>query len=179
MDRRVRKTRRILKNALVELMGDKDFRKITVTELAKKADINRGTFYLHYYDIYDLVEEMENECLEHIKKIVKKYSNPVDYYKILINIIEYVKSEKRFFQSIFGKNGDISYINKLKEEMKKLFIQTNKAIPQKDESFQNAFASFIVSGGIGVFQEWLDQDCTPPIHNLILQFYETFIKISL
>ena len=78
MDRRVRKTRKLLKEALVALMTEKDFRKITVTELTKKADINRGTFYLHYFDIYDLLEEMENEALDYIKKIIEKYSNPVD-----------------------------------------------------------------------------------------------------
>jgi len=160
-------------------MCKKDFRKITVTELTNKADINRGTFYLHYDDIYDLVEEMEHEGLEYIKSVIRKHSNPVNYYKILMNIIEYVKMKKKFFQSILGKNGDISYVNKLKTEMQKIFIQTNKDIPQKDSYFQNAFASFIVSGGMGVFQEWLDQDCKPPIHNLIRQFYETFIKISL
>ena len=134
MDRRVRKTRKLLKEALVALMTEKDFRKITVTELTKKADINRGTFYLHYFDIYDLLEEMENEALDYIKKIIEKYSNPVDYYKILINIIEYVKGKKTFFQQIFGENGDIAFINKLKQEMKKIFIRTNKDIPQKAAS---------------------------------------------
>lgn len=178
MDRRVRKTQRQLKEALVELMQEKDFRKITVTELTKKADINRGTFYLHYFDVYDLLEEMENESLEYIKKIIEKNSNPVDYIKILMPIIEHVKSKKRFFQQIFGKNGDISFMNKLKEEMKKVFITTNKDIPKKGGIFQEAFASFIISGGMGVFQEWLEQNCEPPIHTLIHQFYETFSKIS-
>lgn len=179
MDRRVRKTRKLLKEALVALMTEKDFRKITVTELTKKADINRGTFYLHYFDIYDLLEEMENEALDYIKKIIEKYSNPVDYYKILINIIEYVKGKKTFFQQILGENGDIAFINKLKQEMKKIFIRTNKDIPQKGGIFQEAFASFIVSGGMGVFQEWLEQNCEPPIHTLIYQFYDTFSKITI
>lgn len=178
MDRRIRKTKAILKNALIELMREKDFRKISVTELAKTADINRGTFYLHYYDIYDLVEELENEGLDYIKKIVNKHSNPVDYVKILSAIIVYIKKEKKFFQSIIGKNGDVSYIYKLKNEMKKLFIQTTKDFPQNDIYFQEAFASFIVSGGIGVFQDWLDGDCAAPIQELLIMFYDVFSKIA-
>ena len=69
-------------------------------------------------------------------------------------------------------------MNKLKEEMKKVFITTNKDILKKGRDLPRGLASFIVSGGMGVFQEWLEQNCEPPIHTLIHQFYETFSKIS-
>ena len=61
MDRRCLKTQKAIKNALVELMSEKDISQITVKELAQRADINRKTFYTHYTSIYDVSGEIENE----------------------------------------------------------------------------------------------------------------------
>ena len=55
-DRRVRKTRAILKQSLITLMKEKSIKHITVKELCEQSDINRGTFYLHYSDVFDLFE---------------------------------------------------------------------------------------------------------------------------
>ena len=62
--------------------------------------------------------------------------------------------------------------------MTKIFLKTTVEMPFIDKESQEAFAAFIVSGGIGVFQEWLNKDCSPPINNLIEQFYGIFIKLG-
>ncbi|WP_313180851.1 TetR/AcrR family transcriptional regulator [Lacrimispora sp.] len=67
IDLRVMKTKRAISNALLELLQKKSIDKITVTELTQKAEINKGTFYLHYTDIYDLYQ---NALKEHLNKIV-------------------------------------------------------------------------------------------------------------
>ena len=58
VDRRVRKTKRQLRLALMKLMAEKSVKDISVRELAAIADINRGTFYIHYKDVYDLTSAM-------------------------------------------------------------------------------------------------------------------------
>ena len=60
-DRRIRKTRAVLKNALLSLMKEKSVKHITVKELCDRADINRGTFYLHYSDVFDMLEKIEDD----------------------------------------------------------------------------------------------------------------------
>lgn len=57
-DRRIRKTKTALKNGLIELMLEKNINDISVRELTEKVDLNRGTFYLHYKDIFDLLEKI-------------------------------------------------------------------------------------------------------------------------
>ena len=57
-DRRTRYTRQTIKDTFLELLKQKSFTKITVTEICKNAEINRGTFYLHYYDIYDVLSDI-------------------------------------------------------------------------------------------------------------------------
>ncbi len=64
MDRRVRRTRENLKKALIDLIHEKDFESITILDLSERADVNRGTFYHHYFDKIDLLEKIIAEKLE-------------------------------------------------------------------------------------------------------------------
>ena len=56
-DRRVTRTKAALTAALFELLGEKDFSKISVTELTRRADVDRKTFYLHYQTVDEILEE--------------------------------------------------------------------------------------------------------------------------
>ena len=58
MDKRAQKSRSSIINTFLEIRSKKPLEKITVTELCKKADLNKSTFYVHYHDIYDLSEQL-------------------------------------------------------------------------------------------------------------------------
>ena len=62
-DRRTRYTRQAIKEILLEELKNKPYSKITVTEICKKAEMNRGTFYLHYYDIDDVLNDILEDFL--------------------------------------------------------------------------------------------------------------------
>lgn len=95
MDLRIVKTRIALKNALCDLVNDNDFEKITVKDICKRASVNRITFYDHYKDKYDLLNdifiELDNNAIEN-GKILDKENNPLnDSHKSLINyLLSYV-----------------------------------------------------------------------------------------
>ena len=74
IDRRVRKTKRQLRQALMDLMSEKPSKSISVRELAERADINRGTFYIHYKDVSDLLQRLEDEMAERLILVCKKYA---------------------------------------------------------------------------------------------------------
>ncbi|PKK40717.1 hypothetical protein ABB02_00050 [Clostridiaceae bacterium JG1575] len=63
MDLRKRKTRAAIRAAFLELIAEKNVARITVTELSERAAINKSTFYLHYRDLLDLLEELEEELI--------------------------------------------------------------------------------------------------------------------
>lgn len=69
-DRRIRRTKRLLIQALTKLMQQKQVNEITVKELTDLADINRGTFYLYYKDIFDMLEKIENEFFGKLEGII-------------------------------------------------------------------------------------------------------------
>ncbi len=71
MDIREKKTRRAITNAFLQLRKYKPLERITVKELAQLAEISKATFYLHYRDIYDLSESLQNEVIQEILKSIR------------------------------------------------------------------------------------------------------------
>ena len=66
MDLRVKKTKRAIRSAFYELIKEKPLEKITVTEIAARAEINKTTFYAHYETVYDLVDQLEQEAVSEV-----------------------------------------------------------------------------------------------------------------
>ncbi|MEG1366357.1 MAG: TetR/AcrR family transcriptional regulator, partial [Oscillospiraceae bacterium] len=75
-DRRVRKTKAALRGALVKLMEKKSIQEISVKELCEKCDINRSTFYLHYTDVYNLLQMIEKEMLLELNTVLEDFELP-------------------------------------------------------------------------------------------------------
>ena len=69
-DKRIRRTKKLLRQALTRLMQQKDFPSITVTDVVREADINRGTFYAHYRDVYDLRDKVEAEMIGDFRDLI-------------------------------------------------------------------------------------------------------------
>ncbi|MDY0064690.1 MAG: TetR/AcrR family transcriptional regulator, partial [Bacilli bacterium] len=139
MDRRINKTKQIMKEALTTLLEQKDIRKITVKELSQLANINRGTFYLHYMDIYDMVDQLGNEIINEISAIIEK-NNALHmgafYIPILVKIVEYLNQDMRFCKVLIGPNGDLGFLEKLKKTMMNQTYRTYKNVQlNHDQTF--------------------------------------------
>ena len=78
IDRRILKTKRAIRNAFAELLSTKDIAEITIKEIADAADINRKTFYSYYRDVYQIVDEIENEVVHTLGSILKKVDYKLD-----------------------------------------------------------------------------------------------------
>ena len=76
-DRRVRRTKARLRQALAQLLLEKDLSSITVRELTDLADVNRGTFYTHYRDLYDMLEQMEQEMFQELEDMLDSYASDI------------------------------------------------------------------------------------------------------
>lgn len=157
VDRRVRKTKKLIKDSLTQLMRKKGVKDITVRELSELADINRGTFYTHYKDVFDLLDKIEQEMFEEFNTTISSYSpkdviyNPGD---ILNQIFNFLEGNAEICISLIGKNGDIAFVDRLKELVRYKFLHEwmgDEYIPNKEY-----FCSFIISGFVGMIQYWLE-----------------------
>ena len=105
VDLRISRTHKMIKAAFFELMETIGFDKITVQDLTKKAMVSRTTFYLHYKDKYDLLDQIENEILEGFQsmtgdlpldEMVTKGLSDKKPFSLLLGIYEYVQENQQF-----------------------------------------------------------------------------------
>ena len=115
-NRKTRYTNMVIREAFIELMKRQAIEKITVTQVCELADVSRGTFYLHYRDVYDLQSCMENEVLLDLERqfagqteiMGDDYSgNPVFWLSILGMLLE-----KRDIAQLFLSNPTSSFMTK-------------------------------------------------------------------
>jgi len=158
-DRRVRKTKDQLRKGLTELLAKKSIKDITVRELSELVDINRGTFYLHYKNIFDMVEQIQAEMLKDFYSVLDKHSTKSLNGKplpMLIDLFRFVARNSDMCKVLIVNNGDVAFLNQLKDLVKNRCLNDLMELfnTGKSQNFEY-FSSFIVSGCIGLLQSWL------------------------
>ena len=98
-DKRIRRTKKLLRQALTRLMQQKDFQSITVTDVVREADINRGTFYAHYRDVYDLRDKIETGMIEDFRGMIAaiRPSETVTLKLVLSRLMDYLEEKNATF----------------------------------------------------------------------------------
>ncbi|MBD7912166.1 MULTISPECIES: TetR/AcrR family transcriptional regulator [Clostridium] len=188
------KTKNLLKNALVKLISKKDFEKITVKDLTDELDINRGTFYLHFKDKYDLLEQKENEVLEELNNILNNVLKELHYdfilpskKEVLIHIFTsvytYVEKNSDFMKVILGPNGDLNFQMKIRTFIENSLIQ-NLSISHDAEKMPIKYiAPFASSAQLGIIQKWIKsgmketpEELAQLVSNIIFTLYNGVFK---
>ncbi|WP_367942115.1 TetR/AcrR family transcriptional regulator [Enterocloster citroniae] len=159
MDRRVRKTRRQLRECLISLLKEKKVQDITVRELTDMADLNRGTFYLHYKDVFDLLEKTEAELQDEFNQLVLKH-DAVDLKQrpavIFNEIYSLVYENADLIEILLGENGDLNFVNRLKKLIREKCLKDwMEVFRTGNPAVFDAFFSYIASGCVGLVQYWL------------------------
>lgn len=164
-DRRIIKTKKKLKDTLVKLIQEKTIDKITVKELVEQADLNRGTFYFHYKNIYDFLETIETEALNEITLILfqcdpkefAKYDATNIPYPPLVKLFKWFKDNQDFCKALVGRNGDILFLDKLSNALKGKLYLSAKDMENKT-LLNNYVVPYSVYGFLGVLKQWIDTD---------------------
>lgn len=159
VDRRVRKTKRILKESLATLLLEKNLNNITVQELVNLADINRGTFYLHYQDIHDMLSQIEAEMLEEMEELTQRFPpSMTDTPKPFIqDMLQYIADNHTFCKMLLGPYGDMAFVEKLKKLVEERCLYSlMKNWPKNDAQRYRYFASYTIAGCIGLIQTWIN-----------------------
>lgn len=159
MDRRIRKTKQQLRQSLTILLKQKRIQDITVRELAELADINRGTFYLHYRDVYDLLNQIEDELLDELESVLSKYqpgSILPNTAQIFTDVYELVQRNSELAGILLGDNGEWNFINRLNQILREKCLRdwVEHFRTENHETFDSYYI-FIISGCMGLVQHWL------------------------
>ena len=158
LDRRKKYTRMVLKESLMQVLKKKPIKQVTVKEICEEADINRSTFYSHYSDQYDLLNQIEEEFIHDMNETLTMYNQNKDEEAVQMTekLLEYVAGNSDVCRTLFSENGDASFKKRVmliaSNHTVKSLIFDNKLDPQVLE-----YASlFTVSGSVSVIENWLE-----------------------
>jgi AcrR family transcriptional regulator len=175
-DRRIRKTESQLRDALITLMKEKSLTEITVREISNVADINRGTFYLHYKDVNDLVEQTGNEIFNEFTTVLN--ARTLDELKdntalIFQDVFSYMSENAELYSVLLSRKGDIAFLQRLKDLIKeKCYKNWDAWYNEEKNCYFETFATFIVGGCVGVVQDWLAGGMTEPPEEIALMVHD-------
>lgn len=111
-----KKTRELIKKTFAELMNEKkELSKITVTELVKRAGITRSTFYTHYDDIYEVINDYQLETIELLVSDDIVLTSIDDIYNYFDEIFDCLKKNKDIYEMLLVSNGSLVFLEHLKK----------------------------------------------------------------
>jgi len=158
-DRRVQKTKKVIMDALLELLEKNDFNQLTINDIAEKANVNRGTIYFHYEDKYDLL----NKCLEEKLSLLEEVCSPINMMaseaelkKYFTSVYQFFDDNYRFF-SVMLNNGGTSQFH---EKFKFLILKEMRRLPASKigSNNQEFFTQFRVNALVGVVEWWIKEN---------------------
>lgn len=158
MDIRIKRTKKMLEDALLELMKEKPVEKITPTELCRKATVNRNTFYTHYSSVTQLYEGIENKLIDSVDESLNESNSTIEAITIICRML---KSHKELTNMLFSKH----FSSKI---MKRVFVMTDKFNMSKmdsekntlSESYKKMVSAFTIMGSAAALECWVKNGMT-------------------
>ena len=152
MDLRVKRTKTSIINAFLEICAKKPPERITVKELADLAEINKATFYLHYRDIYDLLETLENDLFERVFDSIAHPNSVLSEPKLFIReLVEGFIANKQRIDIIFGRDRRSILADKIESEVRTFIFEK---YPQYGEDRElNISLTYMIKGGYYAYAE--------------------------
>ena len=160
------RSRKLIRQAFFELLKEKDFEKITVTDIVKKADVNRSTFYAHYPDVLGVIEEIQEEIIEYTQTSMNEMdfkdglNNPMPHLKHIVKLVE---ENNELYRLLMTSAIGMKQMEKIKGILIDRTIETLKMpeeqISQKELEFT---IRFFMSGIMALYTQWLNGEinCT-------------------
>ncbi len=158
IDRRVLRTKRMLKENLLMLLKDQPIQKISVSRLCEASDINRSTFYTYYSSTMDLLESIEDEILDTLEEDLKQFNKENSISQLMSSIIDYIGDHKELIRLLFSSHGDPGFLNKLIAASQKWTMPLLQSKYPDYSAWQlNALHTYIVGGCIAIIEQWIIQ----------------------
>lgn len=189
-DLRIKKTKQVIKETFIELVEQKGYNNVSVTDITSKANINRNTFYLHYENKDDLIKNIIYESANNLDESLRKfkYLLSVDYEKIteihlrwgFRKIFKIIEDDVDLYRIVLLDSALRGYLDVVQERLKKFIAGAlNVKNPRSNIIFEYA-----MSGMFGTIKQWIiymptsTQEASKVIANLLYQNYLQFSQIN-
>ena len=181
---RTEQTKTDLKEAFWRLYAEKPIEKITVGEVCELAGYNRGTFYLHFQDLYDMLHVIETtlldgmtNCVETCMKRLKQDSGKVNLIAACKDVVLYYERNKPYITVLLGEKGDPSFVYRLKDNLKPLWREyVVDPSPALADNEIDLLLEYTLAGTLFMISSWLSNPGDTSARQLAHLVYDFAIK---
>ena len=157
-NRRVRMTKKLIKDAYLELLESIPSEKISVTDVCKVADVNRSTFYMYYEDTIALRHDIENDVMDQIpvlSDMPSEITTDKQFVDILERFFSYIEENSRMFRILILQSDNRAFNRRLIDAVLEKYRILSRANSDRLAKYEYVF---IVSGVIGLLGAWIEED---------------------
>ena len=157
IDRRVKYTKMVLKNSLIEILNEKPIEKVTVKEICEHADVNRGTFYSHYSDQFDLynnvIDELLNGIFERLGNLMEDGLTREHVHESITSVFEFIQENYKLVKVLLDGRIEYNIEKRIRDVVKRIYLDK---ISHVDPEMVNTAYSFVASGILGLIKYWIN-----------------------
>lgn len=168
-DKRVIRTKKAIKTALFKIMEDKDISSITISELSQQACVNRRTFYMHYRNITDILDEIESDLVDALSQLVKRFDT-ADFkksaYDLFIGLNDLITVEFDYYFHLVQVDMRGMLMSRLKSVIKTSTDKLLERVSSSNSASSKVVSSFIVGGFFNTYLEWHSHSDEIPIETV-------------
>jgi AcrR family transcriptional regulator len=167
------RSRRLIRQAFIELMKEKEMDKITVTDIITRADINRGTFYAHYKYTRAVIEQIENDIIKKMQEFLDEFQYK-NFFKdplpFLLKISRWLEGDLEFYKLLINSRGADQFLVKLKDIFIN-FFETDSDIPKNIKKSPGFFVRihFFAGGIVNLYQLWFKGEIDSTLDELAIE----------
>lgn len=169
-DRRIARSKRALRQALIALLEERGFDSITVNDLCDRADLNRGTFYNHFRDKENLLAVLEDEVMADIAALQERmqrisladmlaYRVAGTPLPLLVDLFDYLREQSDFLHAVLGPGGDARFAPRLREAVCENLVQNilHEKYRTNPTAFVDYYVAFYASAYLGIITRWIER----------------------
>jgi AcrR family transcriptional regulator len=154
VDRRIQKSQEAIQKAVIELMSEMNFDDITIQNISDRANVSRGTIYLHYLDKFDLLDKLIASHINHLKELCETAAD-LDYSGALLIWSEYFARHYLFFSTMLASKGAPYFRNQFRDLLVTLLKNEINVTKGVNSSLrEEVILQFLASAMTGVVEWW-------------------------
>lgn len=157
-DRRILRSKQAITRAFLELFAEKDFKEMTINDIADRANVNRGTVYLHYVDKYDLLDKCIEEHIMAMISLCEKGEAEEPDQGLISDpqpVFDYLKDHFAFFSAMFSTQRVFVFRDRLQDSISVSIVDKMSNEEPRGDAESEMNAHFMASAFIGIVEWWV------------------------
>lgn len=174
---KIQRTRIKIHQSFLALYAQRPISHISIKELTYAAGINRGTFYLHYFDLDDLVSAIENEHLDRLAELMEKFpslqysvDDPGSLASFFVPVLNYIATKGQEFRILLSPHSRPNFRQALQLNMHRNLMRRFEDVfekaGEKERLRKDYLLEYIVAANLGIITRWILSDTELSVEDL-------------